>query len=103
MENWTKKEIEEYISCNADQILMLAKNHFHSSVLLADYKLKNKPTIDKVEFVVKQICYKSHSQKLIELVLKYYRKICYFTGLLKSGAFKTNEFIPEEHFYEQMG
>lgn len=78
---WTKDEIKSYIRCNYDMLLLLAKEKKFKNIYLYEYK--NASINVKAEALVAYMLRRTTSERIVYEVLKYYKKICEFTALLK--------------------
>ena len=76
---WTREEIESYIRCCYDQLLIMAKEK--SFKIPTTYITL--PIPEKAKVICNYMLMRTSSEKVVENCLKYYGKICEFNALLK--------------------
>ena len=76
---WTRDEIESYIRCKYDQLLILAKEKGFKIPTV----YRTLPVQEKAKVVVSYMLRRTLSEYVVEKCLNYYGKICEFNALLK--------------------
>lgn len=81
---WTKNEIESYMKCLLDQIIIIARKY-------VSVRFNCGLIVEKADFYFKKILQHTNSEKVINDALHYYKKIITMHSILSIGAYKECE------------